>query len=138
MGEEKIKLSLNDIAKTLEKDKEFLVQFGKGKYLAVRKLATDEQGTFVSRAYKKVGDDIYEELPYKTMLEQTADFLSKSLNAKSILMDALEKIEPEDAVDIFERIQKKPKITTGRQKGSCSFLYIRGKRGKPTALQLTE
>ena len=139
MTEEKKTMKLSEIAKSLQKDKEFLVQWGgKKQYLAVRKMATDEQGTFVQKAFKKVSEDTYEELPYQSILKQISEILSKNINAKSILMDALEKLEPADIIDLHERLQTKPKITSGRQRGSCSSLFIRGKRGKPFALQLTE
>lgn len=107
-------------------------------YIAIRKTATDGQGTFVLRAYRKIGDDDYEEMNVKDMRAKIIEYLAPKVNVKTILTDVLEKTDPEDLVELFNRVQTEPKVTSGRQRGSCSFLYVRGKQGTPFVLQLTE
>jgi len=107
------------------------------KWACLRQHATDWTGTHLLRAFRKENEH-WIEVDVKEVVEEMADYLSKSLSVKRIMMEVLVNLEVDRFFDLRDRICKKPKVTVGVQKGSCVYLYIRGKKGRPTALQITE
>ena len=107
------------------------------KWVGVRQIATDYAGTHLVKAWKKVNEH-WEEINVKDVVDEMADYLYTKVSAKTIIREVLLKLDAQSFIDLTERIVKEPKVTIGIQKGSCVFLYIRGKRGRPFPLQITE
>jgi hypothetical protein len=106
-------------------------------YVAIRRWALDRAGTFLTRAFHKA-DDKYVEFDVVKDTKTSAKYLAASITSKKIIEEVLLKLGVRDIVDLTERVNKQGKVTVGIQRGSCVYLYVRGKRGASTAIQLTE
>ena len=130
--------TLEEIRELVEGERMFLEIMGDRRELVgLRKISTDYAGTYIFRAFKLVNDH-YEELNIKKLLDEMADFLAPKVKPKTIVKEVLEKLPIVHIIDLKERVEKEPKVTVGVQKGSCVYLYIRGKQGPVFPLQLTE
>lgn len=111
----------------------------KNKFITFRRFSTDRAGVYTYRVFKETEEPgVFEEVDLKTMLNDVAEYLEKSVNRKRLLIDVVQKMRFTNIKDLHDRIAKEPKVTVGVQKGSCMYLYVRGKKGAPFPLQLTE
>ncbi len=130
-------LSLTEIEAMVPEDGELECSGDDKKYVAIRRWALDRAGTYISRASKKV-DGGYVEFAFLEDVNYASKYLSKNISADRIIREVLLKVGISDLVDLKERLEKVPKVTVGIQRGSCVYLYVRGKKGQPAQLQLTE
>jgi hypothetical protein len=105
--------------------------------VSIRRWATDRAGTYIWKAFRKVDGD-YVEFDFLRDVRYLAKYLAKNITASRIIREVLLKVSLLDLTDLKERIENEAKVTVGVQRGSCVYLYIRGKRGQPAQLQLTE
>jgi hypothetical protein len=129
--------TLEDIHKIAHENGGFIDSSKRG-IIAIRKESVDKFGTYLWRLFKEKGVNRFEEVSLERVTEAMAKFLARNVSSKTIIKEVLQKIDSESFADLWERIAKKPVVTVGVQKGSCVYLYVRGKRGSPTALRLTE
>lgn len=133
MSQEKL-FTLDEIVKSLGKD-DFIVQFGDGAFLCVRRFAADLEGHYITKAFRRHNNK-YQELDFETMVTQISEYLSPKVNVSLLLKDVLHQADIEKVVDLAEAIKVEPKVTTGVQKGSCYYLYV-GKKAKGVSLRLS-
>ena len=134
---EKKKFTLEEIQAMVPEDGgiEF---WGKNKLLvAVRRISVDGVGSYLWKAFK-LEEGGYSEIDLKSKIDEASTYLSKFIDSKKIIKEVIEKMTVGDFEDLSKRVKKKPKVTVGVQRGSCVYLYVKGLRGYPASLQLTE
>jgi hypothetical protein len=123
--------TLEDIHKIAHENRG-LIDSSKHDIIAIRKESVDKFGTYLWRLFKEKGVNRFEEVPLEKVTEAMAEFLARNVSSKAIIKEVLQKIDSESFADLWERITKKPVVSVGVQKGSCVYLYVRGKRGMPS------
>lgn len=129
--------TLEDIYKIAHENRG-LIDSSKRGIIAIRKQSVDKVGTYLWRLFKEKGVNSFEEVSLERVTEAMAEFLARNVSSKAIIKEVLQNLDSESFADLWERIAKKPVVTVGVQRGSCVYLYVRGKRGTSTALRLTE
>lgn len=132
------KLDITKIFDDLKLPRSSLSWIGeKEEYAAINKESTDGVGSHLVRAFLKKNGG-YEEVDLDEAKDKLADYLAPHIQIRTLLKEVLEKLPVEHFIELLERIEKKGKVTLGVQKGSCVWLYVKGKQGKPFPLQITE
>jgi hypothetical protein len=108
------------------------------KWASVSQTATDFAGDHLLKAFEKVGDNEWTEIDLGNAIERLTDYLSKSVNVRTVLKEVLVNLDIGSFQDLLHRIEQEPKVTLGVQKGSCVYLYVRGKQGRSFPLQITK
>jgi len=106
-------------------------------WIEFRKESADGLADYLIRAFKRTNDH-YVEFDVKEGTTTMAKYLAKKVSTETILKEILVKLDGASFCELLERVKKEPKVTLGIRKGSCAFLYVRGKQGAPVTLQITE
>lgn len=131
-------LTFEEIRAMIPKDGMLDVSGENKEFIAIHRYATDMAGTYIWKVFKRVDENQYVEFAFEEELETVAKYLARSVTSKRIIKEVVQKLCIADFVDLHERVMKKPKVTVGVQRGSCVMLYVKGKKGCPSVLQLTE
>lgn len=106
------------------------------RWVAFRKDSSDGLGSFLVKLFKR-SNDHFEEIDVSKESNRMAKILGKSVSKTTIIREVLVELGGDRFCELLERLEKKPKVTMGIRKGSCVFLYIRGKQGPKQVLQIT-
>jgi len=109
----------------------------KPRWIEFRKESADGLGDYLIRAFRRINDH-YIEVDVKAATKLMAGYLAEKISSKTILKEILVKLDGANFCELLERVEKEPRVTLGIRKGSCAFLYVRGKQGAPLTLQVTE
>ena len=136
---EEIEKQSHELEKKIPRGVTEVIRNDKNEYrwVGIRQISTDGIGSHLVKAWKKVNEH-WEEIDVKDAAEEMAEYLYTKVSTKTIIKEVLLKLDAQSFTDLVGRIAKKPKVTIGIQKGSCVYLYVRGKQGKAFPLQLTE
>ena len=126
------KLTIDKLLRSLKEGETItsILERGEKNFIAVR----DEFGHIV-KLYQLKDDGTLEELDVDAIIEEIAEYLKDKVNIKAFLKDVLAMQYELDLMELFYRIQKKPKVS---DEEGCYALLIGGKRGKPFKLWLRE